>query len=111
MVLATELGMRPLVAHCHLGLGKLYRRTGKREPAREHVRSKPSSWFPSRLVLAESGTKTVRYQLVAERQSEMIEAMFMRLALALKLEREMNGLLLPEIRKSFSELNRMLMDH
>ena len=24
----TELGMRPLVAHCHLGLGKLYRRTG-----------------------------------------------------------------------------------
>ena len=27
--------MRPLVAHCHLGLGKLYRRTGKREQARE----------------------------------------------------------------------------
>ena len=26
----TELGMRPLVAHCHLGLGKLYRRTGDR---------------------------------------------------------------------------------
>jgi DNA-binding NtrC family response regulator/tetratricopeptide (TPR) repeat protein len=25
---ATELGMRPLVAHCHLGLGKLYRRAG-----------------------------------------------------------------------------------
>ena len=23
-----ELGMRPLIAHCHLGLGKLYRRTG-----------------------------------------------------------------------------------
>jgi tetratricopeptide (TPR) repeat protein len=28
---AEELRMRPLVAHCHLGLGKLYRRTGKRE--------------------------------------------------------------------------------
>jgi hypothetical protein len=27
--------MRPLVAHCHLGLGKLYRRTGKPEQARE----------------------------------------------------------------------------
>jgi hypothetical protein len=27
----------PLVAHCHLGLGKLYRRTGKREQAREHL--------------------------------------------------------------------------
>ena len=30
LALAEELGMRPLVAHCHLGLGKLYRRTGKR---------------------------------------------------------------------------------
>jgi hypothetical protein len=29
--------MRPLVAHCHLGLGKLYRRTGKRELAQEHL--------------------------------------------------------------------------
>jgi len=27
--------MRPLVAHCHLGLGKLFARTGKREQARE----------------------------------------------------------------------------
>jgi tetratricopeptide (TPR) repeat protein len=25
---ADELGMRPLAAHCHLGLGKLYRRVG-----------------------------------------------------------------------------------
>ncbi|MBI4637273.1 MAG: AAA family ATPase [Candidatus Rokubacteria bacterium] len=37
MVLADELGMRPLVAHCHLGLGKLYRRAGKAERAREHL--------------------------------------------------------------------------
>jgi hypothetical protein len=29
--------MRPLVAHCHLGLGKLCRRTGEREQAREHL--------------------------------------------------------------------------
>ena len=35
--LAEELKMRPLVAHCHLGLGKLYRRTGKRELAQEHL--------------------------------------------------------------------------
>jgi tetratricopeptide (TPR) repeat protein len=35
--LAEELGMRPLVAHCHLGLGKLFRRSGKREQAREHL--------------------------------------------------------------------------
>ncbi len=36
LALADELGMRPLVAHCHLGLGKLYRRTGKREQVQEH---------------------------------------------------------------------------
>ena len=35
--LASTLGMRPLIAHCHLGLGKLYRRTGKREQALEHL--------------------------------------------------------------------------
>jgi Tetratricopeptide repeat len=35
--LAQDLGMRPLIAHCHLGLGKLNRRTGKREQAREYL--------------------------------------------------------------------------
>ncbi len=34
---ADELGMRPLVAQCHLGLGKLYRRTGERRQAQEHL--------------------------------------------------------------------------
>ncbi len=34
---ASELGMRPLVAHCHLGLGKLYRRTGDGAKAQEHL--------------------------------------------------------------------------
>ena len=29
--------MRPLVAHCNLGLRKLYRRTGKCEQAQEHL--------------------------------------------------------------------------
>jgi tetratricopeptide (TPR) repeat protein len=37
LALAEELGMRPLVAHCHLGLGKLYRRTGTGDQAREHL--------------------------------------------------------------------------
>jgi class 3 adenylate cyclase/tetratricopeptide (TPR) repeat protein len=37
MALASEIGSRPLIAHCHLGLGKLYRRTGKREQAQEHL--------------------------------------------------------------------------
>jgi tetratricopeptide (TPR) repeat protein len=31
---AEELGMRPLVAHCHLGLGLLYHQTGRDEQAR-----------------------------------------------------------------------------
>jgi class 3 adenylate cyclase/tetratricopeptide (TPR) repeat protein len=35
--LASELGMRPLVAHCHLGLGKLNLRADKREQAHEHL--------------------------------------------------------------------------
>jgi hypothetical protein len=39
LALAEARGMRPLVAHCHLGLGKLYRRTGKPEQAREHLRT------------------------------------------------------------------------
>jgi len=37
LALAEPRGMRPLVAHCHLGLAKLYRRTGKREQAQEHL--------------------------------------------------------------------------
>jgi class 3 adenylate cyclase/tetratricopeptide (TPR) repeat protein len=37
LMLAEELGMRPLIAHCHLGLGRLYRKTGKRDQAREHL--------------------------------------------------------------------------
>src|SRR5262245_30678083 len=37
LALAEPRGMRPLVAHCHLGLGTLYRRTGKREQAQEHL--------------------------------------------------------------------------
>ena len=28
---------RPLVGHCYLGLGKLYRRTGRRKEAQEHL--------------------------------------------------------------------------
>src|SRR5262249_8001055 len=33
LTLAEELGMRPLQAHCHRGLGTLYATTGRREPA------------------------------------------------------------------------------
>jgi tetratricopeptide (TPR) repeat protein len=37
LALAEPRGMRPLVAHCHLGLGTLHRRTGKREQAHGHL--------------------------------------------------------------------------
>jgi class 3 adenylate cyclase/tetratricopeptide (TPR) repeat protein len=37
LALAEMRGMRPLVAHCHLGLGKLYGRIGKPEQARENL--------------------------------------------------------------------------
>src|SRR5262249_3291904 len=34
LALAAELGMRPLQAHCHRGLGMLYTKTGQREQSR-----------------------------------------------------------------------------
>src|SRR5262249_59031494 len=34
LTLAEELGMRPLQAHCHRGLGTLYAKTGQQEQAR-----------------------------------------------------------------------------
>jgi predicted ATPase len=37
MSLADELGMRPLLAHGHLGLGTLYARTGRAGPARAEL--------------------------------------------------------------------------
>jgi tetratricopeptide (TPR) repeat protein len=37
IALADELGMRPLVAHCHRGLGTLYAATSQREQARSEL--------------------------------------------------------------------------
>ena len=37
LALAEPRGMRPLVAHRHLDLGKLYTRTGEREQAQVHL--------------------------------------------------------------------------
>ncbi len=39
LALAEELGTRPLAAHCHLGLGRLYRRRGEREKSEQHVKT------------------------------------------------------------------------
>ena len=37
IALAETLGMRPLQAHCHLGLGTLYRRIGRPDEARTEL--------------------------------------------------------------------------
>ncbi len=37
LTLADELGMRPLQAHCHRGLGTLYSQTGQSEQARTEL--------------------------------------------------------------------------
>jgi hypothetical protein len=39
LALASELGVRPLIAHCHLSLRKLYGRTGDRTKAQAHLGS------------------------------------------------------------------------
>jgi tetratricopeptide (TPR) repeat protein len=39
LALAGELGMRPLQAHCHRGLGTLYATTGQREQAHAELSS------------------------------------------------------------------------
>ena len=37
LALAEELGMRPLQAHCHRGLGMVYATTGQQEQARAEL--------------------------------------------------------------------------
>jgi tetratricopeptide (TPR) repeat protein len=37
MALASELGMAPLLAHCHFGLGEGYSRASKNEQSQEHL--------------------------------------------------------------------------
>jgi DNA-binding SARP family transcriptional activator len=55
LAMASDLGMRPLAAHCHLGLGRLYRRLGRAESARVELTAAIESyrslemrcWLPS----------------------------------------------------------------
>jgi DNA-binding SARP family transcriptional activator len=37
LALAEPRGMRPLVAHCHVSIGRLYRRTGRLQEAHDHL--------------------------------------------------------------------------
>jgi class 3 adenylate cyclase/tetratricopeptide (TPR) repeat protein len=44
ITLGSPLGMRPLVAHCHTGLAKLYRHAGKTQQAHEHFATAASMY-------------------------------------------------------------------
>jgi hypothetical protein len=44
LALAGELGMQPLAAHCHLGLGRLYRRVDKGDRMREEIAAATSMY-------------------------------------------------------------------
>ena len=37
LAIAEEFGLRPLIAHCHVGLGKLYRQTGNLQQAKAYL--------------------------------------------------------------------------
>jgi tetratricopeptide (TPR) repeat protein len=67
LALAEELGMRPLAAHCHRGLGMLYRQIGRLEEARAALAMaidmyramEMAYWLPqAEAALARAGGKT-----------------------------------------------------
>jgi class 3 adenylate cyclase/tetratricopeptide (TPR) repeat protein len=59
LTLAGELGMRPLVAHCHFDLGRLFRRIDRRGHAREHL-------VTATILYRELDMRTWRHQADAE---------------------------------------------
>ena len=60
LALAEPRGMRPLIAPCHLGLGKLYQRTSKQEQAVEHLTIATSMYreMDMRFYLEQAETQT-----------------------------------------------------
>jgi class 3 adenylate cyclase/tetratricopeptide (TPR) repeat protein len=61
LALAEPRGMRPLIAHCHFGLCKLYQRTGKSQQAREHLTTATSMYreMDMRFYLEEAKAETI----------------------------------------------------
>jgi tetratricopeptide (TPR) repeat protein len=71
LALADELGMRPLVAHCHLGLGSLYAKTRQQEQAHAELAAaialyrvlEMTFWLPqAEAALAQVGDPGMRKQ-------------------------------------------------
>jgi Tetratricopeptide repeat len=71
LALAEALGLRPLGAHCHLGLGALYRCTGKREQAREYLTTAVTMFGEmDMLYWREQATAELDHSLTAPRRGE-----------------------------------------
>ncbi|MGH8432278.1 MAG: tetratricopeptide repeat protein, partial [Solimonas sp.] len=60
--LAEELKMRPLIAHCHLGLGKLYQQTGAHERACEHLTAATTMYLDMDMAFWSEQAATRRHQ-------------------------------------------------
>ncbi|HEY5866655.1 MAG TPA: AAA family ATPase, partial [Candidatus Tectomicrobia bacterium] len=70
LALAEELGMRPLQAHCHLGLGTLYATTGQREQARAELSTATEMYRAMTMTLWLSQAEAALAQIgEAERQA------------------------------------------
>jgi DNA-binding NtrC family response regulator/tetratricopeptide (TPR) repeat protein len=63
LTLAEELGMRPLIAHCHLGLGALYAQTGGREQAHTELATAAELFRSMGMALWLPRVEVVRAQL------------------------------------------------
>jgi tetratricopeptide (TPR) repeat protein len=70
MSLAGERGMRPLLAHCHLGLGEAYGQAG--DKARAAARSRPRSPSTARWTCRTGGIAPKRYRARTERSAEQV---------------------------------------
>jgi hypothetical protein len=60
LALAEPRGMRPLIAHCNLGLGRLYRCAGNRRMADEHLATATAMYRDGHAVLAGEGRREIQ---------------------------------------------------
>ena len=65
LALAKELGMRPLQAHCHRGLGRLYAATGQWELARAELSTAIEMYTSMDMTFWLPETETMRAQVDA----------------------------------------------
>ncbi len=81
LLLAEQLGMRPLRAHCRMSLGKLYRRAGRPDEARAELNQavdlylsmEMGYWLPeAEAELAALGPVDIPHQALSQREREPI---------------------------------------